>query len=353
MDVNFRSHFWTETPVCVFGGNGFLGRQLVSQLLAAGAFVRTLSLPGPELDPHPRLDARTGDLADSTAVRAATDGARVVFLAAGPVGVGGAVARTMNTHHDGVTRVLDALPAHARLVVTSSIVAVGATRSGDVLHEDSPFPNTRMRVNYVQAKHAAEAAALASARDVVVVNPGYLFGPNDPGLSVMGQLCVRFWRGNVAFPPPGGINCVDVRDVAAGHLRAAEHGVAGRRYTLGGENLRFTELFAALARASGLRRGVLPSFRPALPAWAYWGIAAVAELGHRFTGKPPVPSFEFVRMQKMCWFVSSARAEAELGYRVRPLADTLRDTFAWHAARTRVAPRGLNRLWLRHGSAVV
>jgi dihydroflavonol-4-reductase len=339
------SPFWNGAPVCVLGGNGFLGRHLVRALVANGARVVTLSLPGPALDPHTHLDARTGDVADRAAVRAACEGARVVFLAAGPVGVGGAHARGMTTHTSAVSAVAEAPPPGARIVLTSSIVAVGATRRGTVLNEESPFPNANLRVQYVRAKRAAEEEALA--RGAVVVNPGYLFGPDDPGPSVMGELCLQFWRGRVALPPPGGISCADVRDVAEGHLLAAERGAPGRRYVLSGENVRFTDLFAALARAGKLRRAVLPSFRPAAPGWAYWCLAAASELGAKLSGKNPVPSFEFVRMFRLCWFVSSDRARTELGYAPRPLAETLRDAFEWHAARTRVVPRGLNRVWLR------
>lgn len=343
--------FWAGRPACVFGGTGFLGRHIVHRLLEAGARVRTLSLGGPPTDPHPHLDARTGDITDPDAVRGAVEGARVVFLAAGPVGVGRTLSRGMGAHPDALTSVLGALTADTRLVLTSSVVAVGGTTRGDVLTEDSPFPNAGLNVGYVRAKRAAEEAALAAAdsHDVVVVNPGYLFGPDDPGPSVMGELCVRFWRGNLALTPAGGINAVDVRDVAEGHLLAAERGARGRRYILGGENVRFTDLFAALARGAGLRRAVLPSFRPPLPTWAFWPLAALTELGGRIIGKDPEPSFEMVRMLRRCWFASSARAEAELGYAARPLAATLADAFAWHAARTRVAPRGLNRLWLRRG----
>jgi dihydroflavonol-4-reductase len=337
--------FWNGTPVCVLGGNGFLGRHLVRALLAQGARVVTLSLPGPVLESHTNLEERTGTVADRAAVRAACAGARVVFLAAGPVGVGGSHARGMTTHTSAVSVVAEAAPPGVPIVLTSSIVAVGATRRGDVLNEEAPFPNARLRVEYVRAKRAAEEEALS--RGAIVVNPGYLFGPDDPGLSVMGELCLQFWRGRVAFPPPGGISCADVRDVAEGHLLAAERGAPGTRYILSGENLRFTALFAALASAGKLRRAVVPSFRPAAPGWAYWCLAAVSELGAQLSGKNPVPSFEFVRMFRLCWFVSSERAKRELGYAPRPLAETLRDAFEWHAARTRVVPRGLNRLWLR------
>ncbi len=337
--------FWAGRAVRVLGGNGFLGRHLVRKLAEQGAAVRTLSLGGAALI-IPGVEERTGDATDPAAVRDVLDGGEVVFVTAGPVGVGGGTARKMGAHTAVIRTALDALPSRARLVLTSSIVTLGATH-GAVLTEDST-DGEDVEVEYVRAKRAAEHEALAAAgADVVVVNPGYLFGPDDPGPSVMGDVCLHYWRGHVPFAPPGGINVVDVRDVAAGHLLAAERGAAGRRYVLGGENLRLTELFAALARVAGLRRRFLPQLGPVLVTSLTRGFAAVAELQHRLTGREPFPSFELVRMNRVCWFASSARAAAELGYRPRPLRDTLADAFAWYAARTRVAPRGLNRLWLR------
>src|SRR5204862_4021175 len=132
---------------------------------------------------------------------------------------GPAAGRDLTAHVEGVRRVIDALPAGARLVLTSSLVAVGATRTGEVLDEDSPFTLGHLRVGYVRAKRTAEAEALAArGADVVVVNPGYLLGPDDPGPSVMGRVCVWFWRGRIPVAAPGGLNCADVRDVADGHL---------------------------------------------------------------------------------------------------------------------------------------
>ena len=255
----------------------------------------------------------------------------------------------MTVHSAALATILAAAPDATRLVLTSSIVAVGGTARGDVLDEAALFPNAALRVEYVRAKRAADEAGLAAgrSRDVVVVNPGFLFGPDDPGPSVMGQVCVRFWRGHMPLAPGGGVSAADVRDVAAGHLLAAEHRGAGRRYLLGGVNVRFPALFAALAAAAGKRRVPLKNFRPDLPGWALWTAAAVGACAGALTGKEPKLSFELARLDRLCWFGSSARAVAELGYRPRPLAETLADAFAWHAARHRVAPRGLNRLWLR------
>jgi dihydroflavonol-4-reductase len=235
------------------------------------------------------------------------------------------------------------LPRGARLVLTSSVVAVGGSRAREVLNEESPFTLDELKVGYVRAKRAAELEALAADRDVVVVNPGYLFGPDDPGPSVMGSFCRRFWRGHVPFAPPGGINCVDVRDVAAGHLLAAERGKAGRRYILGGVNLTFAELVVRLAEAARLR----PRWLPRSPRALFTGLAVWNEGLSRLSGKEPFPSLEHVRMNRLFWFHSSARAAAELGYAARPFDDTLADAYAWHARQNRATPRGFGRWWLR------
>ena len=133
-------------------------------------------------------------------------------------------------HVTGTRHVLEAAGG-ARVVHTSSVVAVGASRSGRIFDEEASFPLAGLRVPYVCAKRAAEELALQAAAggtDVVVVNPGYLVGPEDHEPSAMGRFCVRAWKGRMILAAPGGYNFVDVRDVAAGHLLAAERGRSGR-----------------------------------------------------------------------------------------------------------------------------
>src|SRR5262249_47485840 len=152
----------------------------------------------------PHAEIIPGDILDGAAVRSAVAGCSVVIHAAGIVAVWGpALAKMWPVHVDGTRNVLDALEPGARLIHTSSVVAVGASRSGEALNEDSPFNLDRLNLAYVQAKRAAENLALASDRDVVAVNPGYLLGPEDFERSVMGALCHRFWRGRAPMAPPG------------------------------------------------------------------------------------------------------------------------------------------------------
>ena len=345
-----QHQYWTGMPVTVVGGSGFLGFQIVKQLVSAGAVVRSVSLPAPTDHPIYLLGNVTvvnGDMRNRDAAKEAVTGSRVIFQAAGPVGVGKAGRNGKMDEHADLTKILlDVRPSDCRLVHTSSIVAVGATTNREVLNEDSPYPLDGLKVEYVRGKRAAEAMAL-SGENVVVTNPGYLFGPEDFGPSVMGHFCNRYWRGRIPFSPGGGISAVDVRDVAVGHLLAAEKGISGRRYILAGENLSYPQRLAQLAEAAKFR----PRFTPRMSTWVMTALAAGEELQGKITGKSPFPSFEHARLNRLFWFASSERAEAELGFRVRPLSDTLSDAFAWHASRSPFRLRGFNNWWFRQAAS--
>jgi dihydroflavonol-4-reductase len=252
-------------------------------------------------------------------------------------------------HVDGTRNVLAALDPGVRLVHTSSVVAVGASRRGEVLNEESPFDVAHLKLAYVQAKRAAEELAFASDGDVVAVNPGYLIGPEDFEQSVMGKLCHRFWRGRAPLAPPGGLNLVDVRDVATGHLLAAEKGERGRRYILGGENLTYPEFLHQMADVAEMK----PRLLATIPRPLFWLGAILGEARGRLRGKEPYPSLAHVRLNRYYWFFSSDRAKRELGYEPRPVRQSLADAHAWYGGREQFRLRGFNRWLLRptNGSA--
>ena len=341
--------FWRNRPVCVLGGTGFLGYHLSRQLREVGARVRVFGLPPSEHHPlrnEPGFDLRFGDVLKFEPVRDAVGGCSLIFNLAGVVSPGRHDPDTFRAIHvEAVRNAIRAADPSARLVHTSSVTAIGATRRPVPLDENSPFTLERLQIDYMHAKRAAEQEALAAAgeRDIVVVNPGYLIGPEDYDLSVMGSLCQRFWRGNVPFAPPGGFNLVDVRDAATGHLLAAERGKRGERYILGGENCSQIEFLRLLARQAGWR----PRWLPRVPGWFLFSWARVEEMRARLRGNRPFPSLQDARVGVRYWYYSSTKAATELGFLARPLLTSVADTYSWHQARGfRPLPK-LRRAWLR------
>jgi dihydroflavonol-4-reductase len=342
--------FWADKRVCVTGGTGFLGYHLVRQLLAGGAQVRVVALPPPSTHPlHllPQVETAYGDILDAGFVRRSLVDCDAIFHTAGLVAVWGAALKRMHAVHlDGTRNVLAGAPPSAQIVHTSSIVAVGAGRNDEEATEESPYNLQDLRVDYVRAKRAAEEIALeAAARGqwVAVTNPGYLIGPEDHERSIMGRFCRKFWKGRMLMASPGGFNLVDVRDVARGHLLAAERGTAGRRYILGGENRTLRSFMRLLAEVAEMR----PRALPRLPLWLLRGAAGLAEGCAWLTGKEPYPSLQHVRVNGYHWFVSSDRARRELGYAPRSLRRCLEQTYRWYLGKGKVPLRGLNAWWMR------
>ncbi len=341
--------FWADRLVAVTGGTGFLGVHLVSQLLANGARVRVLSLPPLPSHPLRRLagvDLIDADVRDTAKVRPVLDGCSVVFHLAGIVGAWRQPADLMRSVHvDGTRAVLASAPREARIVHTSSIMTVGASRKAQLLDENARFNLNELKLPYCHSKRESEELALSAAgdRDVVVANPAWLIGPEDHEPSVLGRFCIRFWKGRVLIAPPGGLNLVDVRDAAAGHLRAAERGTCGERYILGGENLSWLEVIRQMAQTADFK----PRGLAQLPKWAFTATAGLSECRALFTGKEPYPSLAHVRVNRYHWFYSSIKAQRELGFHSRPLVETLAETHAWFSARQQIKPRGFNQWWMR------
>src|SRR5262249_21033850 len=134
-----------------------------------------------------------------------------------------------------------------------------------------------------------------------------------------------------------------VRDVATGHLLAAEHGVTGRRYILSGENRTMHEFMHLLAEAAGFSPRWLPRIDRKLMAL----LAVLAECRARIIRREPYPSFQQLRLSRYYWYYDCKRAEKELGYQCRPLRETLADMFGWYLRRKPFSLYRLNGWWLR------
>jgi dihydroflavonol-4-reductase len=219
-------------------------------------------------------------------------------------------------------------------VLTSSTAVLGGTRVPEELDETSPGNVDALGIPYFVSKRAGERTALALAAKglpVVIVRPAYVLGPGDVHASSAATL-VAIARRRIPAYVEGGASFCDVRDVARGHAEALERGRTGDVYILGGHNLRMTELM----RRVGAIAGVRPP--PRLPYAVALATATVQELRARLSGGRAAMSRDLVRAAALYTFVSSTKAERELGYTIRPFDDSVRDTLRWFLANGRLRP---------------
>ena len=167
-------------------------------------------------------------------------------------------------------------------------------------------------------------AAAAGAVDAVVVNPSFMFGPLDAGLS-SGKLVVDVAKGRVPGYTAGGGNFADVRDVVAGMIAAWKLGRSGRRYILGGHNLSYQEVFKLVAKVAGVSPPRLPVPLPVALLAGHLGDAYEAVTGRTAKLNSAMARYAYCRGR----LYSSERARKELGYQISPLEPSIRDAIAW------------------------
>lgn len=214
-----------------------------------------------------------------------------------------------------------------RTVYTSSVAAIGVPGDGSLGTEAYQSPPERLIGDYKKSKYWAEQAAQAAAQagqNVVIVNPSTPIGPWDVKPTPTGDIILRFLRRQMPAYVDTGLNLIDVRDVAQGHLLALEKGVAGERYILGHQNISLEALLALLSEITGL-----PGPKTTVPLWLPLGVAWVEErLLARLGYRPTVP-MDGVRMSAQRMYYDASKAVRELGLPQSPIGGAVADAVAW------------------------
>lgn len=316
----------------VTGATGHLGNVLVRELLRRGKKVRALLEPGDEARALRGLDVEVvrGNVLRPETLPPALEGVDVVFHLAGVVSISSLdieIVRTVNV--DGTRNVVEAARQAGvrRLVYTSSVHALTEPAPGGVLTEEAGYDPERAPGDYGKAKAAASRIVLDAVReglDAVIVNPVYVLGPYDYRLSEIGEVIVLFSR----FPVPAGMDgCydfIDVRDIAVGHVMAAERGRKGESYLLSGERMTVREMMRILAGLAGRRPP-----RVFIPLGIAAGLAAFAPIFEKVTGRRSLLTPYAVHTLGVDFEIRDRKARDELGHAPRPVEQSLRDAWAW------------------------
>lgn len=327
----------------VTGGAGFIGTHLVRLLRERGEAVRVLDLRAPAR-PIAGADYVQASIIDSEALGTAVRGCRRVFHLAAHAGLWARDKREfVSINVVGTRNVLEAARAAGveTVVHTSTESILIATRRGRApqrVDETTRCAESEMAGPYCVGKLRAECEASAAferhGQRVIICNPTVPVGPGDHWLTPPTRMLLGFLNRRYPAYMPTTLNLVDARDVALGHLLAAERGAPGQRYILGAHDIGLAGLLERLQRLSGV-----PMPRRKVPYRLAWLVALVSEwLADHVTRRPPNAPLAGVRLGGIPVRFDNRRTRDALGWRPRPLDDSLRDALDDYSERGLFSP---------------
>jgi dihydroflavonol-4-reductase len=321
-----------EKKILITGGTGFLGAEIVRQLIGAGARnLRVMASSVPAWMTEAGVEAFAGSVADRESVVEAVKDVSVIYHLAGKVSRDNNDAAAMNKVHVEGTRILCEEAAKAgvqTMVLASSSGTIAVSEDEQVFDETFPQPvEIISQWAYYASKYYQERAALENfdgdGRKLVIMNPTLLLGSNDERLSST-KIVLDFLARKIPYTPSGGLSIVDTRDAAAAFIAAAEKGEHQEKYLLGSANLTFSEFFGRLERLSGVSAPMLK-----VPKKLAVSASSMIESVFKNWGKAsPVASKE-VEQAEHFWYFDSSKAADVLGFAPRDPQETLNDTIKY------------------------
>ncbi|MGI8335853.1 NAD-dependent epimerase/dehydratase family protein [Actinomadura scrupuli] len=327
-----------DRPALVIGASGFLGGHVVRALAARGREIRILARPTSDLSGLDglRYDKRAGDLADPASLREAVPGCGTVFHCAVDTRAWLTdPAPLYRTNVDGLVNSAEAaLEANvSRFVYTSTVGTIGLNARRPVT-EDDAFNWYERAPHYLRSRADGEAKLFGYCRDRglpgVALCVANTYGPDDRQPTPHGELLWQAARGRLPFVLKAGVPWVDVRDAAEALLLAEEKGEIGTRYIVAGGHATQVELHALAARVLGERPP------RSLPPWTAQLAAQVNHLLCRARGlRDQRLCPDSITLAKIFGPLDATRAREELGWRPRPLEESVRDAVLWFAGHHR------------------
>lgn len=322
--------------VFLTGATGFVGSHVAHTYAGAGAQLRLLTRSSSNLAALEGIPADTvvGDLRQPEALRSALRGCDALVHVAADYRLWVPDPADMyKANVDGTRELLRIAREEgiAKVVYTSSVATMGFRKDTTIVDENTPVNEADMIGHYKRSKWLGEQEAIAAARagqHVMILNPTTPIGPGDRKPTPTGRIIVDFLKGKFPAYVDTGLNLVDVEEIARMHLVALDRGTPGERYILGGENLTLKQILDKMAAISGLPSPSMKVPHAVAMIFAFFDETITGKL----RGKEPRATVEAVRMGRKHMFASSARAERDLGFEIKPVYKALRSAMDWFVA---------------------
>ncbi|MEI6846425.1 MAG: NAD-dependent epimerase/dehydratase family protein [Chlorobiaceae bacterium] len=323
----------SKSSIVITGATGYIGSQILLTLLSRFSghlSIKVIARHNSDtsfLNELP-VEIVKADILDSLALIDAFKGAETVFHCAGLISYTKNFRNALyETNVLGTRNVVNACIFNnvRRLVLTSSIAAVGTTENGSPASESTVFQDWQRKNSYMESKHLAELEGLrgvAEGLDVVMVNPGVVIGvdrKNAASVSSSNEVLRLIYQGRLPVYPSGSTGFVDVRDVADAHIAAWQKGRSGERYLIVGHNRSFLELFNCIRSLT--ENPARPFFK--VPNYLGLLVGLGGEFWSILSNKPSFISLESIHISSKLLSYSNNRSVEELKLRYRELSETL------------------------------
>ena len=317
----------------VTGSTGFLGSAVLRELLDDGREVKVLIRKGANTANIDGLDVEIayGDLRDSESLQSALNGCSTLYHAAAYYSLWDRDQQLIyEINVEGTRKILQASQKKGleKIVYTSTVGCIGLNDDTTPATEKTFFNKNTLSNNYKKSKYQAEQVVLEFARNglpVVIVNPSTPVGPRDIKPTPTGKIILDFLNREMPAYLDTGLNLIDVKDCARGHILAEKKGISGERYILGNQDLSLFDILVMLETITGLKA---PSIK--MPFWLALSAGWICEMvSNHITGKPPAVPLEGVKMAKYFMYFDSSKAVRKLGLPQNSVENALRQSVDW------------------------
>ena len=317
----------------VTGSTGFLGSAILRELLDDGREVKVLVRKGTDTANIDGLDLEIahGDLRDSASLQSALSDCDVLYHTAAYYSLWDRDQQLIyDINVEGTRKILQASKEKGleKIVYTSTVGCIGLNDDTTPATENTLFDKNTLSNDYKKSKYQAEQVVLeyaSSGLPVVIVNPSTPVGPRDIKPTPTGKIILDFLNRKMPAYLDTGLNLIDVKDCARGHILAEHKGIPGERYILGNQNMSLLEILIILEKITGLKA---PSIK--MPFWVALSAGWVCEMiSNHLTGKPPAVPLAGVKMAKYFMYFDSSKAVKKLGLPQKPVEPALRQSVDW------------------------
>ena len=311
--------------VLVTGATGFIGRNLVEELLKNGYEVKILVRKKGKIKWTQEVEEIQGDILIYDTLPPAMKDIDGMFHLAGVISTRKKDEKFMyEINYIGTKNVFMAAEKAGikKFLYLASIFALGTGTKDEPAEEKIKYNLGHLPIPYFRAKRAAELESiryLERGLPIIYVYPTFCIGPGDEYIS-SSRLVVDFLNGKIPAAAPGGFNVIDVRDTARGLRLGYEKGGIGEKYIIGGTNITYKDFLSFLAQLTGKKA---PKFT--IPAWV---LRISGTLLDSLMTTPPV-DYGTGLMAGYYWYYDDHKAREELGHTSRPLEATLKDAVEW------------------------